>query len=317
MACRSISRLRTVIRRVGLLGLLAIDLCPVALIVLVAPPLCTTLSAQDLPSNTDRPTPEEPQTPVGTPASSTGTGSEDTVAAAKDAAQNPLASTISVPFQNNTFFNVGPYRRTENGLIIEPVIPFKLNENWNLITRTILPVIYQPQVSPSQGSDFGLGNINPQFFLSPARSGQIIWGGGPQLWLPTATNKTLGVNKFGGGPAVVALTKRGHWLVGTLVGNVWAGTRGTHYNQMTITPLVFYNMQKGWYVMYVAMITANWVGSATDRWTVPVGAGFGRVFKIGKQPVNARTQIFNNVLRPNGGPAWTLQTQVQFVFIKK
>jgi len=175
-----------------------------------------------------------------------------------------------VPFQNNTFFNVGPYGRTENGLLIQPVIPFKLNENWNLITRTIVPVIYEPQVSPSQGSDFGLGNINPQFFLSPARSGQIIWGGGPQLWLPTATSKSLGINKFGGGPAVVALTKRGHWLVGTLVGNVWAGTGGTHYNQMTITPLVFYNMQKGWYVMYVANMTANWVGSANDRWTVPL-----------------------------------------------
>jgi hypothetical protein len=105
--------------------------------------------------------------------------------------------------------------------------------------------------------------------------------------------------------------------VGTLVGNVWAGTGGTHYNRMTITPLVFYNMQKGWYVMYVANMTANWVGSANDRWTMPVGAGFGRVFKVGKQPLNARTQIFNNVLRPTGGPAWTFQTQLQFVFVKK
>jgi hypothetical protein len=86
---------------------------------------------------------------------------------------------------------------------------------------------------------------------------------------------------------------------------------------MTITPLVFYNIQKGWYFLYVPMMTANWVGSANNRWTVPVGAGVGRVFKIGKQPLNARTQIFNNVLRPNGGPAWTLQTQIQFVFVKK
>jgi hypothetical protein len=280
-----------------------------ALIVFVALPLCTTMSAQ------------EPQTPVGVPAgstASTNTDSEDaTAAAAQDAAQNPLASTISVPIQNNTFFNVGPYRRTENGLLIQPVIPFKLTENWNLITRTILPVIYQPQLSPSQGSDFGIGNLNPQFFLSPAGSGQIIWGAGPQLWLPTATNRSLGVNKFGGGPAAVVLTKRGPWLVGTLVGNVWAGRSGAHYNQMTITPLVFYNIQKGWYFLYVPMMTANWVGSANNRWTVPVGAGVGRVFKIGKQPLNARTQIFNNVLRPNGGPAWTLQTQIQFVFVKK
>ena len=115
---------------------------------------------------------------VSSPASSTAstnTDSEDAgAAAAKDAVQNPLVTTISVPFQNNTFFNVGSYRRTENGLLLEPVIPCKLSENWNLITRTIVPVIYQPLVSPSQGSDFGLGNLNPQFFLSPARSGQII-----------------------------------------------------------------------------------------------------------------------------------------------
>jgi hypothetical protein len=264
---------------------------------------------------------QEPQTPVGSTASSTASidaDSEDAVsAAAKDAAQNPLANTISVPIQNNTFFNVGSYRRTENGLLIQPVIPFKLTENWNLIIRTILPAIYQPQVSPLQDSEFGLGNLNPQFFLSPARSGPIIWGVGPQVWLPTATNRSLGVNKFGGGPATVVLTKSGHWLGGTLVGNVWAGRSGAHYNQMTITPLVFYNIQKGWYFLYVPMMTANWVGSANDRWTVPVGAGVGRVFKVGKQPLNSRTQIFNNVLRPNGGPAWTLQTQVQLVFVKK
>ena len=105
--------------------------------------------------------------------------------------------------------------------------------------------------------------------------------------------------------------------MGTLVGNVCAGKDGAHYNQMTITPLVFYNMQKGWYFMYVPMITANWVGSANDRWRVPVGAEFGRVFKVGRQPVNARTPIFNNVPRPNGGPAWTLQAQVQLVFVQE
>ncbi len=195
MACRNISRLHTAIRKFGSSGLEATNFCHVALIVLVAPLLCNTMPAQSLPSNADRPTAEELQTPLGSPGSSiasTGTGSEDAgAAAAKDAAQNPLANTISVPFQNNTFFNARPYRRTENGLLIQPVIPFKLTEGWNLITRTIVPVIYQPPVSPSQGSEFGLGNVNPQFFLSPAGSGQIIWGGGPQLWLPTVTNKTV------------------------------------------------------------------------------------------------------------------------------
>jgi hypothetical protein len=161
------------------------------LIVLVALPICTTITAQNLRSNADGPAvtdtakdgdkaaitpgnPEETNTPDGSsvsPAASANTGSEDAAAAAaKDAAQNLLASTISVPFQNNSFFNVGPYGRSGTGLLIEPVIPFKLTVDWNLLTRTVIPVIYQPQVSPSQGSDIGLGNVNPQFFLSPARS---------------------------------------------------------------------------------------------------------------------------------------------------
>ena len=251
-------------------------------------------------------------------ASAVHAASEDsTSAAAKDAAQNPLARTISIPFQNNTFFNVGPYGRAENGLLIEPVIPFKLTDSWNVITRSIIPVIYAPRVSPSEGSNFGLGNLNPQFYFSPVRAGSIIWGAGPQLWLPTATDRTLGVNKFGGGPAVVVLTKQGHWLVGALANNVWAGRSGSHINQMTLNPFIYYNMSRGWYLVSSEVMTANWVASSRDRWTVPAGGGFGRVFKIGAQALNARTQFWKDVKTPRGGPDWTFQSQIQLVFPRK
>ena len=105
-------------------------------------------------------------------------------AAAKDAAQNPVAAAISVPFQNNTYYDVGPYRRAENILLIEPVIPFRLSQNWIVISRTITPIEVIPRVSPTEGVDYGLGNIQPQFYLSPSHPGKFIWGQEPSFGYP-------------------------------------------------------------------------------------------------------------------------------------
>jgi hypothetical protein len=241
--------------------------------------------------------------------------SEDS--AAKNAAQNPVAAAISVPFQNNTYYGVGPYRRAENALLIEPVIPFKLSEKWMLISRTIVPVEVVPRLSPTRQVDYGLGNIQPQFYLSPVHPGKLIWGAGPQFWLPTATDSTLGTNKWGGGPAVVGLYRQGHWLGGALLSDQFAGVNHTHINQMTLNPFLFYNMPHGWYFMSGPIITSDWTASRSTRWTVPVGGGVGRIFKVGNQPLNARTQFFNDVRTTSGGPDWQLQTQLQFLFIKR
>jgi hypothetical protein len=251
-------------------------------------------------------------------------------AAAKDAAQNPVANTISIPFQNNTFFNFGGYKRSVNALEIEPVVPFRLSNDWILITRTITPLIYMPRVSPLEGDHFGLGNLNPQFYLSPAHPGKIIWGVGPQFSLPTASDRTLGVNKWGAGPAVVVLTKRGHWLFGSLVNNLWTGGAGRQghqdpdyptvfhsLNQMTLNPFVYYNMKGGWYLVSSLIMTADWAANPDNRWTVPVGGGVGRVFKIGTQMLNARTQFWKNVEHVEGGQTWTMQMQVQLLFPHK
>ena len=235
--------------------------------------------------------------------------------ALREAAQNPIASLISVPFQNNTNFSVGPYHQTQNVLNIQPVIPFKLNEDWNLITRWITPVVYQPRLSPQDGPQFGLGNIQPAFFLSPTKpSNGIIWGFGPQFFLPTATDKTLGVNEWGGGPAFVALTMKEPWVYGALINNVWAGTGVNRIDQMLIQPFVNYNLPEGWYLTSSPVITSNWVASENDRWLVPLGGGFGRLFRIDKLPVNAQVQAFYDVVRPTGAPSWTLRFQLQFLF---
>jgi hypothetical protein len=159
---------------------------------------------------------------------------EETPAAAvntdalRNAAQNPVASLISVPIQDNFNFNNGP-ARTQNVLNIQPVIPLSLSKNWNLIVRWITPIVYQSlpiaQTSgpPSQSTGvYGLGDMNPSFFLVPNKS-KIIWGIGPSLVLPTATSTTyLGQGKLSIGPSVVALVQPKHWTIGALVNNVWS-----------------------------------------------------------------------------------------------
>lgn len=238
-----------------------------------------------------------------------------TDAAAKDAAENPVAAAISLPLQNNTFYGVGPYRRAENELLIEPVVPIRLSENWMLISRTIVPVVVVPRLSPNAEVDYGLSNIQPQFYLSPVHTGKFVWGVGPQLWLPTATDDKLGINKWGGGPAAVGLIRSGHLLAGTLIGNEFAGVNHVHENQMTINWFVFYNMKRGWYILTTPIVTADWTAERDKRWTVPVGGGAGKIFKIGHQPLNARAEFFNDVRTTAGGTDWQMQTQLQFLFI--
>src|SRR4051812_27275050 len=137
------------------------------------------------------------------------------------ATQNPVADLISVPLQNNSNFDIGPLDRTQNVLNIQPVIPVRISENWSLINRIIVPIVFQPDLTVGNLGTMGLGDINPTFFLSPAKPGKLIWGLGPVFLLPTATNRVLGQGKWSGGPSAVPLRQPRHWTLGVLVSNVW------------------------------------------------------------------------------------------------
>jgi hypothetical protein len=136
------------------------------------------------------------------------------------AAQNPVANLISVPFQFQSNFGVGPYHQPQGVLNIQPVIPITINDDWNLITRWVTPVIAQPRLSPTNGREFGLGDLNPSFFLSPSKpsDGGIIWGVGPTLLLPTATDQTLGNHRWGAGPSAIAVGIIEVGVMGTIEG---------------------------------------------------------------------------------------------------
>jgi hypothetical protein len=244
------------------------------------------------------------------------------------AAQNPVAAMISLPLQNNTLFGVGPHGDVANVLNIQPVVPITFGD-WNVISRTIAPVIYVPDLvtgidsipNDPQGDDgsFGLGDINQSFYFSPADAGPVIWGVGLSLTVPTATDDSLGSEKWSAGPAAVALVTPGRWVAGALVRQLWSfagdGDR-QDVNQTLVQPFVNYNFDGGWYAVSSPIVTANWEARSDDTWTVPVGGGFGRIFKVGGQAVNAGVQAFYNVERPEFGPDWSLRLQLQFLFPK-
>lgn len=238
---------------------------------------------------------------------------EDYYAELARAAQNPVANLISVPFQNNTAFEFGPREKTQNVLNVQPVLPFQLSDNWNLITRTILPIVSQPGFTAGQDRENGIGNVLFTSFLSPTNSGNIIWGVGPAIQLPTSTDDQIAPDEWAAGPSAVALIMPGRWVIGSLVSNVWELSGEQDINFFSWQYFVNYNLDDGWYLTSSPVITANW--EADQEWTVPVGGGFGRIFNIGQQPVNAQFQAFYNVEKPDEiGPDWSARFQMQLLF---
>jgi hypothetical protein len=240
-------------------------------------------------------------------------------------AQNPVGNLISVPFQENAYFNVGPLNGTQNVLNIQPVIPISLNDDWNIITRTILPIISLPAFYPGQGSTSGIGDVQVSAFLSPAKPGAWIWGIGAVTQLPTHSNNLLGNNNAGLGPTVVLLhlTHGDPWVYGVLANNVWSVGSSPNpfgdapkYNNGLVQPFLNYNFEGGAYLTTSPIITANWEARGSQVWTVPMGGGVGKLFKIGKLPVNTQISGYYNVVRPDFSNNWQIRAQVQFMFPK-
>lgn len=255
---------------------------------------------------------------------------EETPAAAansdalRKAAQNPVASLISVPIQNNNNFGINPGYRTQDVLNIQPVIPVKVSDNWNLIVRWITPIIYQPFPTPSPAPQigvYGLGDMQPTFLLSPRKPHKIIWGVGPIIQIPTATSQYLGQGKLALGPNIVVLAMPGNFVMGVLVNNIWSVAGGgsrTDINQMLLQYFINYNMKKGWYLTTQPIVTANWntPSSSGSVWTAPFGGGVGRIMKLGFQPVNISAQFYGNAVHPPGASPWTLRLSFALLFPK-
>ncbi len=239
------------------------------------------------------------------------------------AAQNPVADLISVPFQNNTNFDTGYYENTQNVLNIQPVIPFGLTEDANVITRTIVPVISQDKLFPGQSSEDGIGDIQFTAFYSPKKptAQGIIWGAGPVILMDTATDEILGTGKWSAGPSIVVLKMTKEWVFGVLAQNVWsfAGDSDREdVNSFLMQPFINYNFPHapGRYLSFSPIITANWKASEEDTWTVPLGGQIGQIIRFGKLPVNLSAGAYYNVEKPKYGADWTMRLQVTLMFPK-
>jgi hypothetical protein len=242
---------------------------------------------------------------------------------ARAKSQNPVSAMYSLPFK--FMFDYGAPDGEASILNIQPVIPVTKGD-WNLVNRAIIPLIHltgpvagTPEIpNPVKGDGAtGLGDINYSLYFSPVKYKKWIWGIGPSISLPTATDEQLGSGKWSAGPTAVVLTQPKWGTMGLIARHLWsfAGKSDrNNVNQSLFEPFLNYNLPNRWYVLTDMIITANWDAPSSQRWTVPLGGGVGKLFNIGKQTINVRTEAYYNVEKPDGGPEWQWGFTVQFLF---
>lgn len=230
--------------------------------------------------------------------------------------QNPVASLISVPIQNNFDFGYGPANAMRYTVNVQPVIPFSLGQDWNLITRTIVPTIYAEATGPGDRDKFGLGDVLQSFFFSPKEPvGGWIMGAGPALLYPTATDRLLGGGQWAAGPTFVVLQQSKGFTYGVLANHLWdyAGWGGTPVNATFVQPFVSYTTKTFTTFGLNTESTYDW---QAHQWSVPLNLTVSQLVKMGKQPVQFALGGKYYAAGPQGGPDWGLRFTVTFLFPK-
>ncbi|RUW51507.1 MULTISPECIES: transporter [unclassified Mesorhizobium] len=244
---------------------------------------------------------------------------EDTQDLAKKLS-NPIASLISVPFQFNWDQGYGPNDGDKGYVNIQPVIPFSLNDDWNVISRTILPVAYQHDIAGPSGNQFGLGDISQSLFFSPKKptANGIIWGVGPVFLFPTATDELLGGQKWGAGPTAVVLKQKDGWTVGMLANHIWSfagdGDR-SDINATYLQPFVSYTTKDAWTFSLNTESTYNW---EAQQWSVPINFQVSKLVVMDKQPISLFAGVRYWAESPDNGPdGFGFRTGITLLFPNK
>jgi hypothetical protein len=223
------------------------------------------------------------------------------------AAQNPVANMVSLPLQYNYYTGGGLGSTSEMILNVQPVLPLEINNEWLLISRTVVPFTSVPaplrltQTLIDTGRATGIADIQEQAYFTAAKPGTVTWGIGPIFSFPTATNNVVRTGQWGLGPTGVALMMPGPWVIGALVNNIWrvgGDNHGTTLNTFTVQPFINLNLPHAWAISTAPLMTSNWSAPRDQRWTVPLGGGVSKIAHIADQPMNFLLQYYHNVNRP-------------------
>jgi hypothetical protein len=221
---------------------------------------------------------------------------------------NPVSDLVSVPFQFNWEQNVGPADDTRFVLNIQPVVPFSITTDWNMIARVIMPLVSQPPLFEAGTPEFGVSDVLASFFFSPKASA-LIWGVGPAVSLPSTSIPTIGTGKWSAGPTVVVLKQAGPWTVGALWNQVWsfAGSASRDdVNQMFLQPFLAYQATHTLTLTVQSESTANWEVD-DDRWTVPINVIVAKLSTFGVFPASYQVGFGGFPVHPAIGPSWKVR----------
>jgi hypothetical protein len=231
---------------------------------------------------------------------------------------NPVASLISVPLQFNYDEGFGPDKGGRYTLNVQPVVPVSLNENWNLIIRTIVPIVYQERTSPTTGVAQGLGDVTQSFFFSPAQSKNgLIWAIGPALLWPTGESE-IGTKKWGAGPTFLILKQQGGTTYGVLANHIWSYADLGHNDRADVSstfiqPFLSWTSPKATTVGINAESTYNW---KTKGWSIPVNLSVSQLYKFGQQRVSLGGGVRVYAARDGTGPEWGARFTATFLYPK-
>jgi hypothetical protein len=221
---------------------------------------------------------------------------------------NPISDLVSVPFQFNWEQNVGTNEETRFVLNVQPVIPFSVSRDWNMITRVIVPFVSQPPLFDGGAPAFGVSDVLASFFFSP-KAGGITWGVGPVVSLPSTSISTLGTGKWSAGPTAVVLKQTGAWTVGALWNQIWsfAGNAGRNdVNQMFLQPFLAYQATRTVTFTVQSETTANWEVDE-GRWTVPINVLLAKISTFGVFPASYQLGVGAFPAHPESGPSWKVR----------
>lgn len=232
---------------------------------------------------------------------------------------NPIADLVSLPLQFNWAQGVGPDEGTRFILNVQPVVPFSVSKDWNMIMRVIMPFIGQPPLTENGVAATGLGDILASFFFSP-REGSVIWGVGPVFGLPSTSERTLGSGKWAAGPTAVVLKQSGAWTYGALVNQVWsfAGSSSrADVSQLFVQPFLSRTSKSALTVTLQSETIANWKAADGEQWTVPINLAVAKLATFGPLPASYGGGIGYYIASPEGGPEWQLRGSITLILPKR